>query len=93
MSERPAFSARLHSSVRIRLPSQPLLMQSWNGARMAPCASRPQPEKADWSSGRASDQTLGQEDARGRRLSAEVVDERRRRDVRAEVYILMSMLA
>lgn len=59
---------------------------------MAPCASLPQPEKADCSSGKTSDQTLGQEDARGRRLSADVVDERRRREARAEVYNIVLML-
>lgn len=91
MSERPAFSARLHSSVRMRLPSQPLLMQSWNGARMAPCASCPQPAKALLSSGRASDQTFGQDDARGGKLKADVVDRRRSEDVSAERYILRLM--
>jgi hypothetical protein len=59
---------------------------------MAPCASFPQPEKADCSSGRTADQTLGQEDARGRRLSADVVDERRRRKVRGEVYNMALVL-
>jgi hypothetical protein len=89
MSERPAFSVRLHSSVRMRLPSHPLLMQSWKGARMAPWASRPQPEKAVWSSGRTVDQMDGQEELRGRRLRAEVVVERRRRrDGRVEVYMV-----
>jgi len=35
IAERPAFSDLPHSSVRTRLPSQPLLMQSWKGARRA----------------------------------------------------------
>lgn len=84
ISRRPAFSERAHSVVRMRLPSQPLLMQSWKGARMAPCASRPHPAKDFCSSGRTFDQTLGQEASRGARSSADVVDERRSKEVTAE---------
>ena len=40
---KPAFSDREHSSPRIKEPSQPLLTQSWKGARMAPRAVGPQP--------------------------------------------------
>jgi hypothetical protein len=57
---------------------------------MAPWASRPQPEKAVWSSGRTSDQTFGQEDVRGRTEKADVVVERRSMEVRAEVYMVDS---
>lgn len=76
MDERPAFSARLHSSVRIRLPSQPLLMQSWKGARIAPWASLPQPEKAVWRLGTTVVQMLGQEVVSGVGVRARVVVER-----------------
>jgi hypothetical protein len=90
MPDSPAFSARLHSEVRIRLPSQPLLIQSWKGARMAPWASAPQPSKEDWRSVAIVFQTVGQEDWRGRILRAEAETVRKRRVV-GRANIVMNM--
>lgn len=85
MEVRPAFSGREHSDERMRLPSQPLLMQSWKGARMALWAEGVQPAKEDWRSWAMVLQIGGQEvelelDWRVRMVGVEVVRGERERE-------------